>query len=105
MNAIVYLCSIYGLSWIITYSVISYGARVWLYKRSENSRFFNYLFELTQCIVCTAWWVTLFTLITPFPYVVFKYQYTLMYLYLPFAMSAIVYWIGLITGDVHDDDE
>lgn len=105
MNAFIYMCSIYGLSWIITNSVISYGARVWLYNKSYKNSFYNYLFELTQCIVCVSWWVTLFTLLTPFPYIVFNYEYSLMYLYLPFAMSAIVYWIALLTGDINEVDE
>lgn len=98
MNALVYFLSIYGLSWIVVYSKITLPIRQSLYNNRE-SKIVNFLYELTNCIICTSWWVGLFTLLTPFPYDVFQYQYNGMYLFLPFAASGLIAFVSEYTSE------
>lgn len=103
LNALVYFIACFGLSWIITEAAITYNIRSYFYERSKTSKLFSLLFDLTNCIVCTSWWVALFSLITPYPYEIFRYQSLWMYLYLPFCVSGlIVVWLQL-TGELNDD--
>jgi len=102
MNALIYFLACFGLSWIIVESALTYGIRLYLQQKSEQSKLASFLSELTSCMVCTSWWVALFTLLTPFPYNTFEYEHFIMYFYLPFAVSALmVFWLEA-TGEFDD---
>ena len=88
MNAFVFFLACYGMAWIISYGKITLPFREYLYLKKDNAACF-FLYELTKCVVCTSWWVALLSLSTGFPQYVFNYEYSLMYLYLPFAVSGL----------------
>ncbi len=99
LSALIYFFACFGLSWILSEASISYGVRSYFYLKSENSKVFNFLFNLSNCIICTSWWVGAFTLLTPYPYELFKYEHWFMYAYLPFAVAGLtVWWVEFTEG-------
>ena len=54
LDFIVYILGIYGLSWLITQSVILFSFREWLMSKS------NFTDALLGCIVCTSVWISSF---------------------------------------------
>ncbi len=100
--AFVYFLACFGLSWIIVESKITYSIRYLFYLKKSESKIYSFLYELTKCLVCTSFWVTLFTLITPYPYYLFNYPNLWMYLYLPFAISGLMIWWLEFTGELNE---
>lgn len=103
LNYMIYFLAIYGASWVITSSKITLFFREWLAEKSDTNNFYLFVFLLTNCIVCTSWWVTAFSLLTPFPYQLFKYEYFLMYLYLPFVSVSITLWLKYFEMSLNDE--
>ena len=88
VNAFIFFLACYGCAWIITYGKITLPMRQYFYNNKENT-FMFFLYELTKCPVCTSWWIAILTLFTGFPQQVFNYQHSVMYLFLPFAVSGL----------------
>ncbi len=88
IHALVYFLSMYGMAWIICYGKISLPIRQYFYNNKDSTPLY-FLYELTKCPVCTSWWLALATLLTDIPQYIFNYEYDMMYLFLPFAVSGL----------------
>lgn len=94
MNYFIFYTAVYGLSWIITYSLIFQPLR---HKLKEGS----FLNKLTSCIVCTSYWVsTFFSLL----YYLFDVLETniIIYCILPYSAVAVTWITGNLIGEFDD---
>jgi hypothetical protein len=94
MNYFIFYTAVYGLSWIIVYSVIFEFVRN---KLKEGS----FLDKLTSCIVCTSYWVSSFFSLLYYLFNVLEINIIIYYI-LPYSAVAITWITGNLIGEFDD---